>query len=388
MSRRSVTVLDVRSGEVTVVTGERGVNNTFVFKGVHTQPYEGYADAEFFDLKSLQSAIDVSLQETERSCGEAVRKIYVCVPGEFLRVIPKQCLMSFQSKRRVTAADLDVLFDKGFTAAEEGFTLIRRSAIGYVTSDKRRTIDPVGMISDSLEGYLSYFLADNRYIEILRNILAEYGIVKVEFLPTSLAEAMYLISSESRDEYAILLDIDDISMTFSAVCGNGIVYQNASSVGGGHVIAQIYRDGDVDIPYDVAKAMIAKINLSGKEDENAVIECFGEDRIYTLPMRFLKERVKDGLDLICEEINKSLEPLEDRNADYKPILLTGGGITWIRGAREHLTNRLNRMVEIVTPKLPYYNKASKSSLLSLLNMALETKREKSFFYKLFNGFGG
>lgn len=154
------------------------------------------------------------------------------------------------------------------------------------------------------------------------------------------------------------------------------------------MIAQIYRDGDVDIPYDVAKAMIAKINLSGKEDENAVIECFGEDRIYTLPMRFLKERVKDGLDLICEEINKSLEPLEDRNADYKPILLTGGGITWIRGAREHLTNRLNRMVEIVTPKLPYYNKASKSSLLSLLNMALETKREKSFFYKLFNGFGG
>ncbi len=388
MSRRSVTVLDVRSGEVTVVTGERGVNNTFVFKGVHTQPYEGYADAEFFDLKSLQNAIEVSLQETERSCGEAVRKIYVGVPGEFLRVVPKQCLMSFQSKRRVTSSDLTVLFEKGFTAAEEGYTLIRRSAIGYVTSDKRRTIDPVGMISDSLEGYLSYFLADNRYIEILRNILAEYGIVKAEFLPTSLAEAMYLISSESRDEYAILLDIDDISMTFSAVCGNGIVYQSASSVGGGHVIAQVYRDGDVDIPYDAAKAMIGKINLSGKEDENAVIECFGEERIYTLPMRFLKERVKDGLDLICEEINKCLEPLEDRSADYKPILLTGGGITWIRGAREHITNRLNRTVEIVTPKLPYYNKASKSSLLSLLNMALETKREKSFFYKLFNGFGG
>ena len=60
----------------------------------------------------------------------------------------------------------------------------------------------------------------------------------------------------------------------------------------------------------------------------------------------------------------------------------------IRGAREHLTNRLNKVVEIIAPNLPYYNKASQSSLLSLLDMALATKRENSFFYKLFNGFGG
>ena len=46
------------------------------------------------------------------------------------------------------------------------------------------------------------------------------------------------------------------------------------------------------------------------------------------------------------------------------------------------------LVEIIAPKLPYYNKAAQSSLLSLLNMALETKRSKGFFYKLFNGIGG
>ncbi len=386
-NRPGVAVLDVRSGSVTVLIGERGVNNTFVFKGIHSEEYDGYADAEFFDLKGLQRAVFTALEEVERSRGERIREIYVGVPGEFLKVATKLHLISFQKKRRVVPYDLRALFEGGFEGVQ-GYTLIKTGAIWYVTSDKRRSIDPVGMISDSLEGYLSYFLAENRFIEIFRNMLGEYGIKKVYFLPTSLAEAMYLIPSETRDEYAILLDIGKMSMTFSIVGGNGILYQNACSAGGGHVVAQLYTDGATDIPFEIAEKMVGKINLSSKDDENSVIEYVDQDKIYTLPMNFLKERIKDGLDLICEVINKCLELCDDKSIDYKPILLTGEGITGIRGVREHLSARLNRVVEIVAPRLPYYNKATRSSLLSLLNMALETRRENNLFYKFFNAIGG
>ncbi len=389
MSRKSVAVLDVRSASVTVLIGERGVNNTFVFKGIHSEAYDGFADAEFFDLGGLQKAVFASLTEAQRSYGERIREVYVGVPGEFCKVVTKRCFMSFQSKRRVTAYDLTSLFGQGYSDEEQGYVLMRRSAVCYITSDKRRTIDPVGMVSDSLEGHLSYFLADMRFTEIFRNMLAEYGITKVEFLPTSLAEALYLIPSETRDECAILLDIDKLSMTFSIVCGNGIVYQNACSAGGGHVTAQLYTGDDAaDIPFDVAEAMISKINLSSKESAESSIEYIDKMQSYVLPVRFLKERVKEGLDLLCEVINQCLELYGDRNIDYKPILLTGEGITGIRGAREHLSGRLNKVVEIVAPKLPYYNKAAQSSHLSLLNMALETKREKSFLHKFFKGIGG
>lgn len=388
MNRKSAAVLDVRSSAVTALVGERGVNNTFVFRGVRTEEYDGYADAEFFDLQGLQRAVYAALEGVEHACGGSIRELWVGVPGEFVRVVPKRCFMSFQSKRRVTSFDIDNLFKNGFTPEEGGYTLIRRSAVCYYTSDKRRTIDPVGMISDSLEGYLSYFFADGRFLDIFRNMLSEYGVRKVYFLPSSLAEALYLIPSETRDEYAILLDVDTMSMTFSVVCGNGIVYQNACSVGGGHVTAQLYRDGDVDIPFDVARAMIGKINLSGKDAGDAVVECVDKLRTYTLPVQFLKERVKDGLDMLCEVVSKCLELCGDRNIDYKPVLLTGGGITGIRGMREHLSGRLDKVVEIVAPALPYYNKPAQSSLLSLLHMALLDKREKSFFHKFFNGIGG
>ena len=386
MSRKSVAVLCVESSEITALTGERGVNNTFVFKGMHAEKYDGFADAQFFDPAGLKAAVFSALERMELSCGAKTKKIYVGVPGEFVSVVTRRHLVSFQRKRRVVSSDIDLLYENGFSGVQNGGEFIRRGSVYFVTSDKRRVIDPVGMISDSLEGYLSYFFADRRFTDLFRNILAEYGIKKVEFLPVSLAEALYLIPSELRDEYAILLDIGYMSMTFSVVCGNGIVYQNACSVGGGHVAAHIIED--TDIPFEAAEAMLRKVNLSSIDVEGSVIEYNDREGSCSVAVSELKEKVKEGLDLICEAVNHCLESFDSRFIDYKPVLLTGCGVTSIRGAREHISGRLNKVVEIVAPKLPYYNKAAQSSLLSLLDMALKTESEQSFLYKLFYGFGG
>ena len=185
----------------------------------------------------------------------------------------------------------------------QGYTCIRRGAIWYVTSDKRRTIDPVGMITDSIEGYLSYFLADDRFMEIFNNILGEYGIKKIRFLPTSLAEALYLIPRKRGrigDSSRYRQDFDDVQRR------RGQRDRLSVRLFGGrrHVVAQLYTDGGTDIPFEIAEAMVRKVNLSSKDDPNAVIEFIDKEKIYSLPMNFLKERVKDGLDLICEVIRQ------------------------------------------------------------------------------------
>ncbi|HJB93469.1 MAG TPA: hypothetical protein H9708_05935 [Candidatus Borkfalkia stercoripullorum] len=385
MSRKSVAVLCVGSSEITALTGARGVNNTFVFKGIHTEKYDGYADAQFFDPSGLKSAVFSALEHMEISCGAKTKKIYVGVPGEFVTVVTKRHLISFQRKRRIVPSDIDVLYRNGFEENRHG-EFIRRGSIYFVTSDKRRIIDPVGMVSDSLEGYLSYFYADPRFTELFRNIMAEYGIHKVEFLPVSLAEALYLIPSEVRDEYAILLDIGYMSMTFGIVCGNGVVFQRSASVGGGHVAAHMIED--IDIPFEAAEAILKKVNLSSTDVEGSVIEYSDKEETYSVPAAKVKEKVKEGLDIICEAVNSCLEQSGGRYTEYKPVLLTGEGVTSIRGAREHISGRLNKVVEILAPRLPYYNKPAQSSLLSILDMALRTEGEQSFIHKLFYGFGG
>ena len=68
--------------------------------------------------------------------------------------------------------------------------------------------------------------------------------------------------------------------------------------------------------------------------------------------------------------------------------MTGEGVTGLRGAAEHISRRINRETEIVSPAIPYYNKPSMSSRISLLDYALRDSKKDGFLYKLINGFGG
>ena len=54
-----------------------------------------------------------------------------------------------------------------------------------------------------------------------------------------------------------------------------------------------------------------------------------------------------------------------------PIALTGGGVAYMRGAKEYLSSRLEMPIQLLTPQIPFMNKPDESALLSLLNEALE-----------------
>lgn len=390
MGRKSAAVLDVRSSEVTVVIGQRGVNNTFVIQGMHTQPYKGYADAEFFDTRDLQEAVFAALDEASAEAGVRVRELYIGVPAEFLLVRTQRCFMRFENKRKVVRADVQALYASDPQEDFGGAAVIRKEAAYFVLSDRRRAFDPVGMVSSSLEGQFCYFLADGRFIDCMDNFLAEYGVRRREYLPAAQAQALYLLPRSVRAAGAILWDVDQISMSFSVVEGEGVVWQQACSAGGGHVTAQIYFEekSASEIPFYVLEALVGKINLASMDEAGVTVEYTDRQATYTVSVAFLKSCVQDGLDMLCDIFGQFFEMSGDPGLYYRPIYLTGGGITEIRGVREYLSMRLGRTVEILSPQVPSFNKAAQSSVLSLLDMALYRQREKSFLYKLFHGIGG
>lgn len=386
MGRKSVAVLDIRSSEVTVVLAERGVNHTFVFRGKDTEPYDGYADGEFYDKKNLEDAIVRALATVERSSMEKIRSIAVGVPGEFSDVLIRRHLFSFQSRRKVTERDINKLYEDGYRNHEGAGYLIRRSGMYFETSDKRKSIDPVGMLSNSLEGALSYYVCHPYFHDTLEDILNRYGIREIDYIPSSYAQVMYLFTGEQRDGYALLLDVGYISHTFSVAYGNGIFYERSASEGGAHIAARISEK--YDLPFYAAEKLVGKVNLSARGEPGAVVEVFDEDRVCKVPAERLREYVKDELDVLCEYINRYLEDCPEKNIAQKPIWLTGGGLSHIRGAKEHMSKRLNRVVDSIAPTIPYYNKESQSSFLSVLDMALSDSRKGGMLSKILNGFGG
>ena len=91
------------------------------------------------------------------------------------------------------------------------------------------------------------------------------------------------------------------------------------------------------------------------------------------PINDVKKTVVGSLDVLCENIADALETSGFVVPDYVPLMITGGGISYIRGAKEHVSGRLGSAVEVVSPKVPLMDKPTESSILSLLDLALEQK---------------
>lgn len=383
MGRKSVAVLDIRSSEVSVIVGERGVNNTYVFKAIHTEEYDGYDENHFLEEAGLANAIVGSVTAVERICGERIRELYVGVPGAFTRVVPKEQLVGFPKNRTIGQRELDALFASG-QKAPKGYRFIRATSMIYVTADDRRVIDPVGLSSTSLSGVLSYFYCSDYFAKLMEHIFADMQI-SLRYLPTQLAMATYLIPSETRDEYALFLDVGFMSTSLCVLLGNGILAQRTYFVGKGQIAVHVMQR--FSISYESSLALLSKANLFTRSN-GAKMEISEGDTTHEIDMDAFVEAVKEGLDEICEKIGSFLDECSGKELDFKPLYVTGEGLADIRGALEHISKRVSRVCEQLAPDLPYYNKPAMSSRIALVDLAYEDNLKQSFFYKFAKKFGG
>lgn len=370
MQKKRVAVIDVGSSKITAVVGERGINKTFIIKGSYSFEYDGFSDGAFFDADQLKQVLFFAGEKIKKVLRGAVDTVYVGVPGEFTQVLVKQSQISFPKKKKILDADVEALFDAAFVISSTKYTLINRSAIVYELDDGRRLAYPVGSVSEILKGNLSFSVCNNYFIEAVKPTLSGLGFTDVEFVSSTLAESLYLIEAETRDRIAVLLDVGYITTTLAIIHGDGIVYQKSFDYGGGYVTASLVEKFQLD--FGVAENLKRRINLSRRvTSEQELIDC--EDGQY-FPIERVQSCMLLSLDALCEKVADALENSKYVIPDYVPLMLTGGGIAYIRGAKEHVSGRLGMSVEVVSPRVPLMDKPTKSTVLSLLDLALEQNK--------------
>ncbi len=367
MHKKSVAVLDIGSSKVEAVIGERGVNKTFIIKARKAFAFEGFSDGEFFNVTEIKGVLSACADFIKKSCKGGVNVVYVGVPGEFTRVFVKDAQISFSKKKRIDENDINNLYESAFVMKSSKYKLINRSAIVYELDDYRRLSYPVGSYSEILKGKLSFVLCTKYFIDIVKPVLEACGIRNVELISTPLAEAMYLLDAEERDRIAMILDVGYITTTFSLIQGDGMLYQNTFDYGGGYITAAITEK--LDVEFNVAEELKRKVNMCRTPIKGVDLISLENGEYYN--SEEVKSIVKNSLDVLCETIAECQENSGFNIPEYVPLLITGGGITHLRGAKEHISGRIGVHAEIISPKVPLMDNPSESSLLSLLDLALE-----------------
>lgn len=392
MRNESVAILDVRSYELTFFLGSKGVNDTFVFCGSHTEKYEGCSTEGFFDGESFRRAVVAAVTTVRQNYEGVIGEIYVGVPSSFVSVQTKGHTISFPKKRKITAQDIDALYESGLNGLLADGRCIRRSNMYFTLGDNRKYFnanDIYGVPTTLLQGALCYYFVSDAFYEATTAVLKDLGFENVRFLPSTLAQALYLLPEKRREGYAFLLDVGFLTTSVSVVYGNGIVHEETFDCGLGTVIVSLMQRFDVD--YAMAEEILSAANVSGGSVPKDVLWT-SERGDTSFSVQEINDTVKYALDVLCENVENFFgKYYREKHAilfTVNPINVTGEGIGGVAGALEHISKRLNRLTEIAYPDLPYYDKPSYSSRIAILDMSLTDRTKRGLFYRIFNNFGG
>ena len=106
--------------------------------------------------------------------------------------------------------EMDALFESGLSELAVSGKCIHHSAMYFSLGDNRKYFTAESLYGTSswlLKGGLSYYFISEEFYCAVSEILTGRNISKIHFVPSTLAQASYLISEKEREGYAFLLDI-------------------------------------------------------------------------------------------------------------------------------------------------------------------------------------
>ena len=375
-------VLDIGSGKITAMIGERGINNTFNILGTGETEYGGFYKGEFLEPEELKNVIQSSIEKAQSNSGVFVEKIYVGVPAEFSYCKTNYASISFKKRTRITFKEIYQFLDLVSKDLDnENSVVLNRSPIFFSLDDNRKCMNPNGQASSKLAGEICFVFSQKSFIDQMNEILFELGIENVEYISSPLAEAIYLLSPEIRDTGAILIDVGFITSSVALVKGDGMLGLNSFSLGGGHLTGDLLNVLEMDYFKD-AENLKRKIVLSLDAQEGDLYDIILQDgNAKSFDAKLTNEIVKARMKQIATLISKSLIALKNTYNGYLPIYLTGGGISYLKGGKDYLSKEIGANIELLSPKVPQLNRPHFSSVLGILDLALSQNEAQKLSLK-------
>lgn len=372
----SVIVIDVGSSKIIAVSGERGVNGTFAIDAFSELRYEGFSEGKFFDEGELKQTIINVLTAVCDSSRYKASEIFVGVPGSFIRIENRKFRLSFGRKKKITAKDKEDLLEAGKRKIEvAGYEAAHASGVYYSLDDNRKVADPVGCVSSSLGGLITYQLCENYFSELVRTAVAKASKASVRFVYDGYAEGRFLLGDDAVDAVKVIVDVGYITTNSTIFVGDGVIAKDSLDCGGGYITAALVEK--YGLSPGAAERLKREISLGYVRGGQSKYVVEDDGNVKSYPVEEINETVKGVLDEIAGNVDEFLEENSGK-VNVGEIYLTGGGISYMRGAKEHLAGRFGQAVDVLVPAVPQYNKPVYASAISLLDFALAERKTNAF----------
>lgn len=361
-------VLDFGSQYLKLLVGKMTSNGLSLSSSAEAE-YAGYMQGEFIELDKLGGAIKQVIALAQERYGKPIKELYVGVPAEFCTVKVKCVSQNFEKRIKIKQRVLNELYFIGDDFSR--FTthrVISANLVSAYLDDGKVYTDILGEYSSSIESKLAYVLAERKFTDVVESLLKILGIKVIAFASSALAQVKYLFN-DKVDEDAVLFDIGHITSSVSYIEKGSLIALNEFSLGGGFITADIMDK--LNIPFDVAENLKKKVVLSFTPQANDFYEVKNKNEIIEVSAITVNNIVRQRIAKIIKSIYKSLQLNIDLLSDSVSYYITGGGLCYIKGAKDILSNAINADIQIVVPDMAQLDKPNYTSSLGLLYLACE-----------------
>ena len=383
MKNNFVAILDFGSGKITCMAASKlSDSGEFLIKAVGQASYSGFDEKGFFEPNLLESAIRQAVSQVEGKMKCDIKELYVGVPGAFCALMTSEASSTFHSRKKIDQDDIDELVKKAdIYKSNDDFAPLAGKPVYYILDGAIKTFNPIGAIANKLTALVSFSFMKRSFRNAIAPILIDMGINKVYYLNACEAQAAYLSNFNPRDGYSIVIDIGYITTNVMLCGGNGLLFQKTFALGSGYFASDLRLVIGCD--FEFAMSALEKVNLNLEVKAGDAYSINGRVIEATQTNAVVKERIGQ----IANYVVKSFQMCDKEIPVNTPVILTGGGLAYLRGGVDCLAQHLGKRVQLYTSVNPQTNRNEYTSSYGLIYEAISTKKNKGGLFSFLSKIG-
>ena len=350
---QKIAILDIASRKVVCIIASVNGDNEPKLLGFGHQLSEGIKAGIIIDIKKAERAILAALNAAEKMAGETIEEAFVNISGS--NITSNHINIETKiSGHEVTFKDIDLMIRKGNELFENPETeIIQSIPLGYKIDDSEGIKDPIGMFGQTISTNLHVVTASATSVRNIKNCLGKCHVNIKDFIVSSYASGLSVLTEDERDIGVTLLDIGAGNTSIAIFSEGYPVYFDSVPVGGVHITRDIALGLSVGIPFAERLKVIHGSAISTDSDDLDRIELVDEDDNVNAEKSITKAEltsiIKPRVEEILELAKTNLEKSGLYSIAGNKVVITGGS-SQLQGMKEVAGHVFRKYVRLASPQ--------------------------------------
>ena len=372
-----ITSIDLGTSKVCATIARVDKTNNLQIIGIGNSISNGMKKGVVVDIEAVSQDVIKAVEQAENMADTEVKSIYINLPGGYCNVINNKGIIAISGEDGEIDVDdvTRVLNSAAIVPIPQGQQIIDVIPEQYIVDGYDEIKDPIGMSGIRLEVEANIIISSTTTsLNLLKSInKAGFNVMGIIMEPFALAES--ILTKDEKELGVLLIDVGAGTSDISLFKNNKLKYSNILPIAGNHITNDISIG--LRIPFDKSEEIKKKYGIAYSENPNLKNELevlpIGIDQKIKVSETELLEIIGSRISEIFELTNQLLINNRLKDDVLAGVVITGGGVSYLKGAADLASKIFNMPVRIGQPNYIGVKHPVFSTSIGLINYALKRK---------------